>query len=1087
MKKISAFILLLSAVSCSTAYCASSLEFYTYNGFDPVLQAFQKIALIFAAEDFLDFVSVAAFIGLPLVGFIYYFKTLANPERTGLQSIMWPLPVIILITLYLSLFKVCDSSITVYDPILNRTQTVANLPEGVVMLAGYLNGIERTLVELVDTAGTPGRTYDDSAGGIGIDVVSTLRSNSNKIDPYVQSSLDEYVEDCVFFELNRPGTTLTHEELLRGGNNYLTSLSKATNDSLSTIIYSDTNPEGLTASCTQAYNAINTYFTTAGFDTDAVRSACTQKGFDITNAQELAACTSLIDNTLANLVGISIGHEDFVRQSSISQSLYNTVKEASTTTAISAIGNRHVATAGTSMGIMANEWLPIIKAIMTAISIGLIPFLVIFIPTPLGGKAIGTMAGLFVFLTVWGITDAICHDAAISYAAKAFSDISTISNYALEGMLNMPDLHAKTMAMFGQVRSGGIMLASVITFMLVRFGGSAMAHMAGGLVGGVRGAGQEGGQLATPEGRSKFLDSQEKAQASARIHASDDYNIGMAARSGAHTRMERLGGGEALAATTAGGLGTAMILGGQKKEMDIGTTTGTTEANQRMGKSNVEASHQNASVSQTQKTSASGTQLNNGGLSGSEKRAEANEQQKIGTTTGAMAASANAGKSMQQMAHDKSNVSNTVANAKADEELAQGNIVERTKTQTAEQAVKTQQKIDELGGKHGVENLARQVASYDLNSQQGRIVAAQNIQDNLRNDGIEMPMPDVHQLVAQAAALRTAGSASYIAKSDPNAQKSIEASEWSQGVNIGRTGQQQTEADQQSVGSEGYGKIKERSPDTTTVTPGIQDEIRQFNSRHGIENAQVPALGSQISLARNEDGAITTYSTTELGSASSARHDKDNETNIATNTRIGEGPDGKPRVINEQGHYTPSGQSRFNIVTGEIETPREFESVSSSSANTHTDDSVGTNDRGAYAHNRDVYDAHGNRVDHTSQVGSRETYNDQTVLNSGTMATGHASETAGYIGEFIGKGAAQLTGNSENYDKWGNTMGQIFQDTTGIATDMAQTMGRYGKQGNSGGKTPKGQSSPGGIPGNTTQEQINNAREYFKRTGEINQ
>jgi hypothetical protein len=103
------------------------------------------------------------------------------------------------------------------------------------------------------------------------------------------------------------------------------------------------------------------------------------------------------------------------------------------------------------------------------------------------------------------------------------------------------------------------------------------------------------------------------------------------------------------------------------------------------------------------------------------------------------------------------------------------------------------------------------------------------------------------------------------------------------------------------------------------------------------------------------------------------------------------------------------------------------------------------------------------------------------------MATGHASETAGYIGEFIGKGAAQLTGNSENYDKWGNTMGQIFQDTTGIATDMAQTMGRYGKQGNSGGKTPKGQSSPGGIPGNTTQEQINNAREYFKRTGEINQ
>ena len=62
-------------------------------------------------------------------------------------------------------------------------------------------------------------------------------------------------------------------------------------------------------------------------------------------------------------------------------------------------------TGGLGMGIVANEWLPVARAVITAVAIGLIPILVIFIPTPLAGKALGLVAGMFIWLTAWGVTD----------------------------------------------------------------------------------------------------------------------------------------------------------------------------------------------------------------------------------------------------------------------------------------------------------------------------------------------------------------------------------------------------------------------------------------------------------------------------------------------------------------------------------------------------------------------------------------------------------------------------------------------------------------------------------------------------------
>jgi len=147
------------------------------------------------------------------------------------------------------------------------------------------------------------------------------------------------------------------------------------------------------------------------------------------------------------------------------------------------------------------------RAVITAVAIGLIPILVIFIPTPLAGKALGLVAGMFIWLTAWGVTDAITHGIATDYAYGVFEYVRQ-NALGFAAVMNMPDASLKALSMFGLIRTSGIMLATVITGMLVRFGGHALAMMAGTISGTVQSQGsQAASQASTPEGGARSMDS----------------------------------------------------------------------------------------------------------------------------------------------------------------------------------------------------------------------------------------------------------------------------------------------------------------------------------------------------------------------------------------------------------------------------------------------------------------------------------------------------------------------------------------------------------------------------------------------------
>ncbi len=1070
----------------SHVQAATTLDFYTYNGFLPVSQAFQKAALIFSNTDFQDILDAVMYISLPLAGIIYFLKALTTPEKGGLQHIMWALPLLLLFGLYLALFRTPDSSIVVYDPVLNRTVTVGNLPEGVVMLAGYLNRFEREMVDIIDTAGVPGRDFQDGAGGIGINLIRDVQQSSVKIDRHIQSTLADYIDTCVMFEITRPGTTLDVADIMRNTNDFMPELQKAAAPAIFTKVYTDADPTGTTTSCQATYTTIAGYFASANYDDPVMLAACTKNGFDVANASELTKCKSLISSSITNVLGFpGVTHQTFTKQAIIAKMFYDVMQNGDTIQGISATASRSVTTSGVGMGIAANEWLPIIRAIMLAISIGLIPFLVVFIPSPLGWKAISTIAGLMVFNSVWGVTDAVCHGAAMDYSAQVYGD-ARMSGLAFETMLNFPDLNMKTVALFGQVRSGGIMLASVITMMLVKFGGSAMAHMAGGLVGGIQGGGKEGGNIATPEGHGDKLAAQEKAMKTSQVHASPQYSVTSAANADANTRMEQIGTGSAHES-----MGSAQAHGENKKNTEIGTVAGMTATNAALGTTNTAAGEATGSVGQAKKVGDAQERLANGGVENVAHLAAVDAQQGMGVTEGKERSAEELGDSVQNVASDSSFVDTAQKGAKAQEEINAGNVGERA---AIDAAIPIGASIAAMKMFNNSENAAafgKAAKGMDFNSTKGRLEASKDLQQSLADDGQSVSLGESQQLLAKAQALSMGGGAAAYLANNPNsgADNMISAGKVSQGLKVGETKQQEANANAQGASIEQYGGQGAQQQHGVAVTEGMQEEMRKM----GASNAQIPSLGSNAIISRGTDGEMTGYQATEQGSASTQSYDTDAVNNTATRKEVVQTDDG-PVVQQstgqfEQEHYdglmaSSPGSNDYGDST--------FQAAQINQKGGTTTDTVGLDSSGQLAHKKESATTGGQVVDSTTSRGDTTGINEGRVNIRGgasvdgttSMAVGKASggtveAVTSEVAQWFGASEEEAQSIGQKYGDMAEDYSKLAVGTTLNATSELRQLGIGGKGGNS------PDQSGGASARGTTNQDMNDWKDYFKHTGDI--
>ena len=588
-KEILTLLFSLLLVGMAADAYALDMEFYTYGGFDAVSTAFNKLALIFSDSNYKALFFSVIVAGILFGGMAAYVNLLRG-GRGGALAWLWPIGIGVVI--YLGLI-VPKGKIIVSDPVLNKFETINNIPNGVVAIAGILSKIEDGIVTIIDTSATPS-SYKDYGFSTGFDML--LKAVAGKPtfgDPFLDATMHNYEEDCLFFALQNASTSgLTTRQLSSESTDFFTEYEKAENNAVYTTVVNAAHPDGETQTCTEAWHYLHTELSNATNLKKLNKFICSRAGYKVDDVNQLNKCEEVIETFFGEASGIpSLPSTTYIRQVYMAQSLENTIKTVDPDFAIKVLSSRGLMEKGVSTGMIMNEWIPVMRAVVTAIVIGLIPVLVIFLPTPLFGKVVTVGCGMFLWITMWGITDAVVHSVVYEYGMRAF-EIVKQNNLGLAAIMYTPGVALKALSMAGMCRGTSVLLATVLTGSMIKFGGYAFTSMMGGMMGGVGAAGAIGAaKTMEPQSFSKEVSGLRAAPTTMANPYKVDYNkqagaeakIATSRAQGQIDAMKQLGAWDANRQSTMSGLSSGAGRGSQIEAQGLEKVLGADIINAKSG------------------------------------------------------------------------------------------------------------------------------------------------------------------------------------------------------------------------------------------------------------------------------------------------------------------------------------------------------------------------------------------------------------------------------------------------------------------------------------------------------------------------
>jgi len=469
---------LLLLILASPAAAAFN-EYYTYGGFSPVTIAFDNIALIFSDVSYKSAISTLVILGFLFAGAGGYLKVAMGQGG----PLSWLLPLCIGIGIYFSMY-VPTGSLAVFDPVYNQTKVINGVPVGVIWTASLVNHVERYIVESYDNnAPLPPATscgpmtpmqYQEFGGAVGMRLMQSSAAQYIT-DANASKTLTAYINDCVAFELNRPGTSLTMNSLLSPGcgSSALDKMGLAASPSNFTTDYMDGSPQGVSASCGAAYTSLNKYYTTATNSGQAVSNACGGTGFtDQTRCQEILA-----DQT-SGTTGESLDASKFISNLTVNSITNQTLVNGGGAATTQYLTLLNQAQNGSSSGFMAGVMNPYMIEGYVAYSFMLMPILVMFLVTPLWKNAFSLIFSLMTWTCLLRSLDVITfHQWVVQYqqaAAAAYNN----AGMGLDAAMRLPSMANQYIGTFASMRNSVFLLATAVSGGLFKFGDSALSRLA---------------------------------------------------------------------------------------------------------------------------------------------------------------------------------------------------------------------------------------------------------------------------------------------------------------------------------------------------------------------------------------------------------------------------------------------------------------------------------------------------------------------------------------------------------------------------------------------------------------------------------
>ncbi|HIE5017327.1 TPA: conjugal transfer protein TraG N-terminal domain-containing protein [Enterobacter cloacae] len=680
--------LLAGLMAVSPFALAMDAEYVVMGGFSTIVNAFTRVKLIFNDNQYASMVTAFVVMGMLSALLLKSAKGGYEYLETGkAQMGMGWLGLTMLGTIvYFGLVQP-KGTIHIYDQSRNQYQAVSGIPDFLILTAGVTNQAYQVFVDMSnrDTATTTRFTGEGTPIKM---LLGILNRNGAQFDPYLTANVKAMWNQCSPVAETRGFDPRS----LKSGSSVLdvvSALAPLRNQAVYTIWVSPSNPQGATVTCDQAYVSLKSDLGNPAAYGARIADICTKNGYTSGNATQLAECKSRMEDGLQTIFGASgLSLNTAMSNVLVSQAITDAMLQNNPDVATTMLTNRAMINGGMADAITNPEWLSFIMAGVIAIILSVTPLLLLLVFTPLMGKALTLLFGLWIFITSWQIADALLLQAGTDEILTAMNDLKSMG-LGIDAVQMGPSSTMKAMSVMASARETALQIAMLIAALfgvsaygLSAFGQKAMSRLD-------RVTEETSDKAFTPEGKGAQIDAMNRGHATLQTAAdignielmssATSFNQSSAIESGL-TQISALGGTPGVAAqrtgaveggrasgttrgyengNAGGGFLAASETSMVQAQSSIGEAQGIQHAASASNMSVTEQSELNSGVSHTMQTADAQSNLKNGGgqlstLSDQQGKLHSTEREtQLGHAAGTRQAASATGKSVTDFTQEK--------------------------------------------------------------------------------------------------------------------------------------------------------------------------------------------------------------------------------------------------------------------------------------------------------------------------------------------------------------------------------------------------------------------------------------------------
>lgn len=460
-----------------------NFEFITHGGFDLVVEAWLFLSNFFinaTTNGLLSTIFIAAAI----------FSAIAGPLSAllGGRSDMSGIIKVLLVgtTLYYILIA-GTAQVTIYDDVKNKTQTIGNIPAGLAAMAGVASSMRVGMETVIESVAGPPIPLKDEGYGLGVKMLQESRDGvmqsalAAQVPEAVFRSASNYASECLAIEAAH---TASIAEGLQKTSDMKTVWPLGGNPALfvDTNLDASGNPTDTVenVSCDVAWTRMNAYFGATGPWQNVVDDFCKIMSFDTTDPNQAQRCREVYGSAISSWVESGgMTSENFAQSIFLGTVWHNYLASLDSNVEVGrAAGNQQVQSGLVATGLMAMDFMPILKEVLIALIIMMTALVALFFVTGAALEAFHYLFFLYVFWILFSATDTAIACIWQGQVNNLFAVIKNTNMVGTAGLDALWPMASKSLAILGKMRFMGMLLVSSVMMAVFKWGGSAWAHLA---------------------------------------------------------------------------------------------------------------------------------------------------------------------------------------------------------------------------------------------------------------------------------------------------------------------------------------------------------------------------------------------------------------------------------------------------------------------------------------------------------------------------------------------------------------------------------------------------------------------------------